>query len=118
MTAGLLSLLIASALGGLAGPDDRSARIDVTAGEAYTVQAVAVSGHAASGTYTLVVERVGAAGRSRSQQGGAFEMAAGERTLSTSSVNVAAGDSLRTELTITWADGVVTEDRVHVTGQP
>ena len=119
MGAGSLSLVGALVLVACAtaasGPDDRTARVDVTPGDTYAVEAVAASDRAAEGSYTLVVERVGAAGRSRSQQGGRFALAAGEeRALSTSRVNASPGDSIRVDLTVTWADGAITSDRARI----
>ena len=98
------------------GPDEPTARLGVVPGDPYTVAAVAEG--SGSGTYSLLVVRTGAAGTSRSRQGGAFTVS-GRDTLSVSRVNAAAGDSLRAELTVEWASGAVTQDAFEVVvGEP
>jgi hypothetical protein len=65
---------------------------------------LAVIGHvyaatASKGRYTLVISRAGRGGTTNTQQGGVFNVAAGEdKKLSTTAVNVAANDSLKIEL--------------------
>lgn len=105
---GLLALAAAVA----APPDDAApdragegtVRLVVEAGPVSVVAVVAEG--PASGTYSVAVERGGAAGRSRSRQGRAFTVAAGAAdTLSVSRVNAVPGDTLRATLEVAWADG-------------
>lgn len=109
--------VLAVVLGGLAlgaglvppisGP---TARIVVTRGPSYEVSAVAEGDIGTSGTYTLVVTREGQSGRSRSQQGGAFDLMSPIDTLSTSRVGVSSGDTIEIALTVEWADGSTDTD--------
>ena len=107
----LLALAVAAAVPG----DPPPVRLAVTSGPSTTVAVVAdAPGAAASGTYTLTVERRGAAGTSRSRQSGAFDVAAGARdTLSVSRVNAVPGDVLLAELVVE-SGGVTTRDKVEV----
>ena len=107
---GALAVLVACAAPD-SRPDDAAVRLVVTPGPSYTVAVVAESAQAASGTYTLTVERSGASGTSRSSQSGAFTVSAGGRdTLSVSRVNASPGDALRAELVATWDGGGETRD--------
>lgn len=109
------ALAVAAACAGP--PDPPPVRLAVTPGPSYTVAVVAdAPGAAVSGTYTLSVERRGAAGTSRSSQSGAFAVEAGARdTLAVSRVNAAAGDVLRAELTVELEGGATARDKVEVT---
>ena len=102
---GLLALAAAVATPpGETSPSDGAVRLAVEAGPSSTVAVVAEG--PASGTYAVVVERGGAAGRSRTRQSGAFTVAAGAAdTLSVSRVSAVPGDTLRATLEVEWADG-------------
>lgn len=107
--------VLAAMLGGLAFglglvPSDPTARIEVTRGPSYEAAAVVEGEVGTSGTYTLVVDREGRSGRSRSQQGGAFSLSSPIETLSISRVGVSHGDVLWMELVVEWADGSTDTD--------
>ncbi|MGB3545135.1 curli-like amyloid fiber formation chaperone CsgH [Rubrivirga sp.] len=104
-------LLVAGALLTLSGGSTPTARLDVTPGPSYRVAVVVESAQPISGTYSLVVERVGDAGQSRSSQGGAFDLEGGQSdTLSVSAVNVTPGDRLEARLEVEWDDGTTSSD--------
>ena len=114
----LAACAAAPAAGPAASGPDGDVRLVVEDGPLATVSVVAEG--PAEGTYTLVVERGGAAGRSRAQQGGAFRVAAGAAdTLSVSRVNTSPGDTLRATLEVEWSDGRRTEQtHERVVGAP
>ena len=96
---------------GLTGPaNGPTARIEVTRGPIYEASAVIDGNAGTSGTYTFTIIREGLSGRSRSRQGGAFELISSTDTLSTSRVNVSHGDSIEMELMVEWADGSTDTD--------
>ena len=67
-------------------------------------------------TYELDVTRTGSQGSTKSTQSGAFETAPNQRdTLSTSSVNVQDGDTLRIHLQVRYNAATIDEDSVHCT---
>ncbi len=97
---------------------DGQARIAIERGESYHVSALFDGGGAEALTYRLEIVRVGAAGRSRSMQGGAFESAPGRTdTLSTVQVSAAPGDRFEARLTVSRGDAVVSETHVDETVQ-
>ena len=82
-------------------------RVDRPPGR-YEFTAVYDGPHRDGLTYELAVVREGAAGRSRSSQGGAVRSDA----LSTSVVNVAPGDRVTARLTVNDGERIVAEDDV------
>ena len=67
-------------------------------------------------SYTLRLVREGAGGRSASTQSGSFEVTAGTvRTLATSRVNVADGDTLQIDLHIRNGSTVVAHEAIRCT---
>lgn len=97
-------------------PTDRSALIRLERGPAYSLTLVAGADGPTRGDYEVEVTRRGTAGTSVTRQSGAFELPeAGSRVLSTQSVSVAAGDHITATLTITWADGQISQDTLDET---
>ena len=95
---------------------DGQARLAIERGETYAVSALFDGAAAGELTYRLEVVRVGAAGRSQSSQGGAFEAAAGRTdTLSTVRVSAAPGDRFEARLVVRRGDEVVDEAHVEET---
>ena len=81
------------------------------------IYAMAESYEPTGGTYRLVVERVGASGRARTQQGGSFELLGGvQDTLAMTTVNVSDGDELVVDLEVMWSDGRVDHDNRQIIG--
>jgi len=67
-------------------------------------------------TYALSVRRVGAAGTSQTAQSGSFSTAPGQTdTLSTTRINVQAGDELTLRLAVQAEDETVDEHRIERT---
>ncbi len=95
---------------------DGQARIAIDRGDTYRVSALFDGDAAEALTYRLEVVREGAAGRSTSAQGGAFEAAAGRTdTLSTVQVSAAQGDRFEAHLVVRRGDTVVSETHIQET---
>jgi len=91
-------------------------RLAVTPGPSYEIAVVAGADGRLAGSYSVTAEREGASGRSRSSQGGAFDVGPGETdTLSVLRVNAASGDHVWAELVVRWPDGSSTTDRYEAT---
>ena len=121
MTAPLLALAalacgcVAATVTRTGGPDGQ-ARIEVDRGETYVVRALFDGVATEALTYRLEALREGAAGRSQSSQGGAFEAAAGRAdTLSTLRVSALPGDHFHARLVVSRDGEPVSESVVEET---
>ncbi|HEX8299445.1 MAG TPA: curli-like amyloid fiber formation chaperone CsgH [Rubricoccaceae bacterium] len=119
----LSSLLLAAAVAGgcvAVAPDSSprssggEARIQIDRGDVFLVRALFDGTSTDSLSYRLEVLRDGAAGRSQSAQGGAFESAPGRTdTLSTVRINTAPGDRFEARLVVSRGAEIVSESVVQ-----